>query len=319
MHIGKSSAVDAPELRRRAEERLAQKPADPGSRGSGADMLKLIHELEVHQIELELQNEELREARLAVETSYNELYDFAPVGYFTLDASGLIVQVNLTGAGMAGRPRSEVVKQRLRKFVAAGTRDRFDAFMARVFHQQGTQSCMVTLLKAGTTTTPLEVYLEATPADSGDSCRAVAVDITSTRQAEAAHRESEERLKLAVAAAHLGVWEWDSQSKQIFWSPECCTISGVNQLCLTPESFVKLVHPKDLDRVAAEFQRALTDANIHSVEFHIVRPDGEVVWISVLGRARRDEEDNTLRVFGVAQDLTERKRGAEEGRVRGAS
>lgn len=311
--MDKRVAIDAAELRRRAEERLAQKPADPASRGSGADMRKLIHELDVRRIELELQNEELREARLAVETSYNELYDFAPVGYFTLDASGLIVQVNLTLAGMVGRPRSEVVRQRLRKFVAAGTRDRFDAFMTRVFHQQGTQSCMVTLLKAGTT--PLEVYLEATPDDSADSCRAVAVDITSTRQAEAAHRESEERLKLAVAAAHLGVWEWDYESKQIFWSPECCTISGVNQLCLTPETLAKLVHPKDLERVTVEFKRGLADGRVHSVEFHIVRPNGEVVWISVLGQARRDEEDGTLRVFGVAQDLTERKRGG----VRGAS
>ena len=82
-------------------------------------MEKLVHELEVHQIELEMQNEELRKAQIEIEesrTKYFELYDFAPVGYFSLDSKGMIVEANLTSAAILGIERSLLLRKSFFRF-----------------------------------------------------------------------------------------------------------------------------------------------------------------------------------------------------------
>ena len=101
----KSRLSTAAELRRQAEERLRAKTANLHAPRTKQETQRLIQELEVHQIELEMQNEELRRTQEELEFSRNkyvELYDFAPVGYFTFDLRGLILEVNLTGAHLLG-------------------------------------------------------------------------------------------------------------------------------------------------------------------------------------------------------------------------
>src|SRR5437763_1642406 len=107
-------AGSAPELRRRAEKRLKKKTSHIPER-TVAQTHRLVHELEVHQVELEMQNEELQNTRDKLEASldqYSDLYDFAPVGYFSLDARGHILQSNLKGAALLGVARPQL-KQRL--------------------------------------------------------------------------------------------------------------------------------------------------------------------------------------------------------------
>ena len=104
----KQSQTESEILRQRAEELLNMKLSKSGSQLSEAETQKLIHELEVHQIELEIQNEELILAKKqAADNSekYIELYDFAPSGYFTLTRKGEILQLNLLGAKMLGKER----------------------------------------------------------------------------------------------------------------------------------------------------------------------------------------------------------------------
>lgn len=108
-------------LRQRVEAMLADKTAASNSRQNTADTLGLIHELEVQRIELELQNDELRSAQEELEFSRNryiELYDFAPVGYFTFDALGLIREANLTGAQLLGVERQALINRPLSQFIA---------------------------------------------------------------------------------------------------------------------------------------------------------------------------------------------------------
>src|ERR1700733_9210936 len=105
--LGKSS-----ELRHRAEKRLKRQATEVAGSGTAAETQRLVHELQVHQIELEMQNEELKESRAQVEAAlerYTDLYDFAPVGYFTLSADGITREVNLPGARLLGLERSRVV------------------------------------------------------------------------------------------------------------------------------------------------------------------------------------------------------------------
>src|ERR1051325_6161601 len=115
------NSTDAAELRRRAEARLKKQRVDSPLPASDVDPKRLLHELQVHQVELEMQNAGLREARDQVEEAlqkYTDLYDFAPVGYFSIDDEGLILDLNLAGAGLLGVERSRLIKRRLQSFTA---------------------------------------------------------------------------------------------------------------------------------------------------------------------------------------------------------
>ena len=121
-HNGSKISADPAELRRRAESRLSAQQAKMSQARIHADNERQVHELEVHQIELEMQNEELQEAREAMETlveKYTDLYDFAPVGYLTLDQQGVIREANLAAADLLGIPRSLLVTRRFGHFVSS--------------------------------------------------------------------------------------------------------------------------------------------------------------------------------------------------------
>jgi PAS domain-containing protein len=96
--------------------------SESGRRDTAEDTQRLVHELRVHQIELELQNEELQEAREELEAGlqrYSDLYDFAPTGYLTLDSQGTIRKANLAGARLLGLERGRLVGVRFGVFVAS--------------------------------------------------------------------------------------------------------------------------------------------------------------------------------------------------------
>ena len=111
-HVNKS---DKELLRQKAEELLKLKPSGKHTPYSESEILKLIYELEVHQIELEMQNEELGLSKIAAEEAaekYQDLYEFAPTAYFTLSENGTILDMNLNGARILGRDRSHFLNSR---------------------------------------------------------------------------------------------------------------------------------------------------------------------------------------------------------------
>lgn len=140
----------------------------------------------MHQIELELQNEEIRQARDRMEAEmerYSDLYDFAPVGYLTLDREGAIREANHACASLLRTVRSRLVKQRFGLFVAAADLPAFNGFLQKVFESKARESCEVTLITEGKNA--VEVRIDARAAVSGRECRAVLEDITGRKRAEA--------------------------------------------------------------------------------------------------------------------------------------
>src|ERR1019366_1999320 len=169
--------LDAARLRRRAEERLREQQPQTGQARTEADMHRLVHELQVHEIELAMQNEELRKARDEMEAGlekFSDLYDFAPVGYLTLDREGTIREANLTSASLLGIERSRLVKRRFELCVSAADLPAFNAFLAKVFASKVRESCDVTLLKEGKP--PVELRIGAAVAASGGEGRVVLED-----------------------------------------------------------------------------------------------------------------------------------------------
>src|SRR5438094_4832917 len=131
-------------LREEAEAQLAGAPQTGAPARSVED---LLHELQVHQIELEMQNEELRRAQLALEDSrarYVDLYEFAPVGYLTLTGEAVISEINLTGALLLGEEREKMLQCRFARFVAPEDRDRYHRLFVSVM-QHERQACELAL------------------------------------------------------------------------------------------------------------------------------------------------------------------------------
>ena len=167
-------------LRQRAEARLQQ--SLPVTRGSQWDMERLLHELQVHQIELEMRNEELLHAYEEADTlreKYADIYDFAPVGYFTLDAHGAILQVNLAGAILLGIKRSQMGRSRFCAAVKPECLPEFHAFLDAVLKGLPHDKCEITLM-ATSQRPEVKVKVEAVVDENGGECRMVVMDITDT-------------------------------------------------------------------------------------------------------------------------------------------
>jgi C4-dicarboxylate-specific signal transduction histidine kinase len=196
----KRDATEAVELCRLAEERLRENRVTAHPSGTSDETLRLLHEFEVHQIELEMQNEELRQARVKMEAllgKYSDLYDFAPVGYFNLDHEGIIRAVNLTGAGFLEYERSFLISRCLDRFISVETRPVFHDFLDKVFACETKQTCEVEFLKERHS--PLFVQVEATLSESGEECNAVVIDITGRKRAEVALEKLNKELENRIA------------------------------------------------------------------------------------------------------------------------
>jgi len=187
--------ANAAKLRRQAEERLKAREQTPRSAFPvPRSDERLVHELEVHQIELEMQNEELVQSRAQVEAAlrqYTDLYDFAPVGYFALARDGAIHQVNLTGANLLGVERDKLIGRRFGIFLSPQSRTDLSTLLEKVFGSQQKETCEVALQKDGTV--PLWVHIEATASEDGQGCRAAVVDVSELKRTEQALRISEEK------------------------------------------------------------------------------------------------------------------------------
>ena len=136
-------------LRNRAEE-LLRKKLENLDEPLKIDVQKLFNELQVHQIELEMQNEELRQAQLELEESrnkYADLYDFAPVGYFTLDEKGIIQEVNLTGATLLGVERKFLINKPFHRYIANESRDAFYLHCKQFSENTTKQNCELKMVR----------------------------------------------------------------------------------------------------------------------------------------------------------------------------
>lgn len=205
-------------LRKQAEARVKASKAASDLSGLEADSNKLIQELHIHQIELEMQNEELRKSREGVEAlldKYTGLYDFAPVGYFNLGSDGTIRQVNLTGAKLLLNERARPIKDRFGNFVSPDDRRRFNEFLQRIFTKRAAMSdrevCEVMLddkrdhpSSPGPDGRPSgdvhrrHVHIEARTTRDGQECLLAVVDITEHKRAQEALVEAHRRLVQAL-------------------------------------------------------------------------------------------------------------------------
>jgi signal transduction histidine kinase/CheY-like chemotaxis protein len=307
----------ADSLRQKAEGLLKNKLLKPNSQLSEPDMLRLIHELEVHQIELEMQNEELVLAKENAELSekkYTELYDFAPTGYLTLTSNGEIAGLNFMASRILGKERSLLIKRKFGLFVTENTRTEFNNFLKLVFASKVKQFCDVTI--SSEDNVPIHVNIDGIISQDNNQCFLTLTDITERVKTKIALDESVEKyyitkkdLKKAQSVAHIGNWKWDFRTKEYIWSDEMFNIFGINKESYSSplgEVIVKIVHPEDLHLVLPTENPELIQRK--PIEYRIILPDKSIRYIwEEAGETINDVYGNPLLITGIAQDITDRK------------
>jgi len=179
-------------LRQKAEEILRNKPIIADTLCLQGETLKLIHELDVHQIELEMQNEELKLTKEQIEIAaekYIDLYDFAPSGYFTLSKNGEIHKLNFKAANILGKERSLLLNNRFGFFVIHESKSIFSSFLDRIFESQTKQTCEIIL--SVDPDKPTYLLLNGITLREDDHCFITAVDISELKKTELALKKSE--------------------------------------------------------------------------------------------------------------------------------
>ncbi len=194
MSIDNNISFEAAGLRRRAEDQL--KVSEACFPRTNDETERLFHELQVHQIELEMQNAELRQARDETEKTlemYTDLYDFAPVGYCTIDRSGIILAANFSMTSMFGVERSKLIGRSFGLSVAEGSLAVLAGFLIDVFAGNGKGSCELELSTEKNYTH--FVRLDAFACMSGQECNVAVIDITGRRNAEIQLRTNKQQLE----------------------------------------------------------------------------------------------------------------------------
>ncbi len=177
----KACLVSTPKTAMEQVTKTAMEQVTKTETATETDLLKLIHELEVNQIELEMQNDELMVAKSAAQDAI-DLYDFAPTSYFTLSKEGDIINLNLCAALMLGKERSYLIANRFSLFISDDTKPIFNLFFDKIFSSKTKEFCEVTLTIKGAS--PIWLHLTGIVTGNGEKCHITAVDITERRLAE---------------------------------------------------------------------------------------------------------------------------------------
>jgi PAS domain S-box-containing protein len=317
------------QLRKRAEAALRGQPVDLEGLDN-QDIQYLLHELQVHQVELSMQNEELRKTQQELEISrdqYFDLYNFAPAGYCTIDRKDHILEANQVLANMLGVPTNKLTNSRLSGFVAPEDQDAFHLHRQKAFQTGARQVDEISMLHPSGENlyTRLESVL-----DHGDPSRlrVMLSDISDLKQTEQALKASEERislilarqeaeealhasqerLQLATAAANIGLWDYAIPGGEFRSNERYKILLGLPpESDLSIESILESVHPEDREgkKECMKEMQALQELNEY--EYRVVWPDGSQHWILDIGRSYTDEAGKPVRMAGIAMDITRQK------------
>ena len=307
---------DAAELHARAEE-IARKiavlsPEDVAALSSERGLQTLL-DLRVHQIELEMQNEELRRLHAELDAArarYFDLFDLAPVGYCTVSEEGLILEANLTAATLLGVARGALVKQRLSRFILKEDEGNYYLHSQRLFETAAPQTCELRMVKKDGTR--FWARLEATAAQDAAGapvCRFVMSDNPERERAEEVLRESEERYRTILEHAADAVFMHDETGRILDVNRKACQNLGYSREELLSKT-IRDIDPEAIQAGKGELWSANLEGESHTFESRQVRKDGSAIPVEVtLGSVRLPRGPVIL---GIVRDITERKRVEEQ-------
>jgi PAS domain S-box-containing protein len=321
MAAKKKTATDASKtgspstIRNEAEKKLKELPDIP-SEFEGQNQKRLIYELRVHQIELEIQAEELKKSKLALEVSrdnFLDLYDFAPTGIFTVSEKGLIVEVNLTGSTLLGVERSRLIKTQFSKYIVEKDVEVWHWYFINVLNQDEKKSCTLMLKRAGGSAFPARLDGVRLSGGINHDIRIAISDITDIRLAEVALKESERFLTNIVEQIPDMIFVKDARDLRFVQLNK----AGEN---LLGYSRAEMLGKNDYDFFPKEEADFFT-GNDREVLLTNQLSDNPAEKIQTRFKGERilhtkkipivDEKGVPRYLLGISEDITERKKGED--------
>ncbi len=304
------------DVRQRAERELHLDTATLGEM-SETEVASLVHELRVHQVELEMQNDELRKTQVELEQSrskYAELFDFAPVGYLVFDPDGLVVEANLTAASMLGWDRASLAGRSFGQHVAPASRDTWRLHYSTIFRTGKSQQCEIEV--RGKDQTRLAVRLHSRPV-LGDGaqvlqCRTAMLDVTALVRAEQRVRDSERRFRTLAENSPDIIVRIDTDLRIVYASRYVENVMGRPAEEVIGRSLGELGAPPDLvETWTTAVRQVFLTAHTGTAEFHCDLPSGPRYYSAALA-PEFDDGREVETVLVTMRDITERIQAEEK-------
>jgi PAS domain S-box-containing protein len=302
------------DLRKRAESKLAK-----SSRRkiiSGTDARKLVHELQVHQIELEMQNGELHNANAALDEirgRFSDLYDFAPVGYVTLDEKGLVLEANLTIAKLTGRSRGVLLNKPFESLVFPEDRNAFLTYFKDSVSSDAKTTCDIRL--ARNVHEVFYAHMEcAGYADIFSSTLQyllAIIDVTDRLETEKALGESEKKYRQLVELAQEGIWAVDAAGFTTFVNPAMAHMLGRAPQEMMGKHLFDFRDEREIE-IAKQSLARRKEGITERRDMELVHSDGSRIHTTMAASPILGERGEYLGAIAVITNITKRKRMEEE-------
>ena len=304
------------ELRKRAGS-ILDKKCDSLSEILSENLLNLIEEFNTYQIELELQNEELRKTQIALEQSqkkYRDLFKYAPVGYLTLNSKGIITSVNLTCCDWLATDKSNILDKKLPDFILPEDQDIYYFYYKQLFSSQQKHTCTLRLK----TNDEGFIYVKLTSTHNldkksslGEGCITMAVtDISQLMEYESELKSNAEKYK--AMADFASDWEYwvDPEGKLQYVSPSSEQFTGytANEFMQHPEYMTSIVHPDHVKRINHHMEHELKNNNTIQFDYKIITKEGAVKWVSHLCQPIYGNDGEFIGRNASIRDITVRKK-----------
>ncbi len=293
-------------LREKAEKLAKDKMVEHPSLSEKTDVQKLIHELEVHQIELEMQNEELikaEEAQRQIAQKYKKLYDYAPAGYFTLAEGGEIIEANISGAQLLGKERKDLLHSNFIFFLTNESKPVFNRLMDRVLSSQSRERCEIAIERKHDEPVYMLITGEAT---DDNNCFITATDISDRRTAQAL-RKSEEKFRLLTENSFDAIYLLKNKKFE-YVNHRFCELTGYefDQLVSRRMSTNDLLNDWSNNLFDGGWKDKPQGKHSKSVfEMEVKTKSGRLVDVEV--STTPIYKDGSLQVLGVLREISERK------------
>jgi diguanylate cyclase (GGDEF)-like protein/PAS domain S-box-containing protein len=301
---------DTQQLRKIAEEKLGRTKLNLVHPRPGEELLhELLQELSVHQIELEMQNEALRQAQVVIEESrdrYLDLYDFAPVGYLTLNREGMISEINLTGTTLLGMERKKLLQRRFAPLVSAADRAGWERFFVGMFKHDERQHCELSLKRSDNA--QFHAYLDCLRMESAglSSLRITLTDITERRLQEESMREKEEFFRIIAEYTEDFIAVLDLEGRRVYNNSTYNRLFGAIENKKGTDSFAE-IHPDDRKHIMQVFKETVRSGTGMRTDFRFMLPDGSIRHMESRGGLVKNSQNQPSRVVVISRDITERK------------
>lgn len=277
---------------------------------SPAEARRMLHALCMHQIELELQNEELRRTQLELDSArarYFDFYDQAPVGYCTVGELGLILEANLTAATHLGVARGALDARPFGSFIFPADKDIYDLYVKQVLKTGESQSCELRMVKSGGTSFWVHLVTSAAPDVNG--VRVMLSDISERKCMEEVMHASEQKFRTLAENSPDPIYRYDRDCRRLYVNPIVGKIIGlpVDELIGKSPMDGAILVSEQSRKVMQGIHIVFDSGKLAHTDLDFVAPDGQHRSYSMLLVPERDARGQVVTVLALGRDVTERR------------